>query len=213
MVLSGVIFDLDGTLGETLPVCFAAFRIVFDEFLGVAYSDEEIRSMFGPTEEGMLGSRIVDGEAAVERYLKEYAAHHHLVPAPFPGVVALLDRLRAEATPVAVVTGKGPRSAAMSLEEWGIADRFTHVMAGGYEGNVKARAMEEVAAAWGADPATVVSVGDVASDVSHGRSAGLIPVGAAWSDGVDPAVLAAAAPQAVFTAVADFDRWLADLKS
>ncbi len=206
MSLSGVLFDLDGTLGETLPVCFAAFRIVFEEYLGVTYSDEEIRAMFGPTEEGMLAARIADGDSAVERYLEEYSAHHHLAPEPFPGIVALLDRLAAEGIPVAVVTGKGPRSAAESLQAWGIADRFTHLMAGGHGGNIKAQAMAQVVAAWDVDPAAVVSVGDVPSDVTYGLAAGVVPVGAAWSHDVDPSVLAGAAE--VFTSVEAFDAWL-----
>ena len=39
MQLHGFIFDLDGTLGDTLPVCFAAFRVTFRHYLKRAYSD------------------------------------------------------------------------------------------------------------------------------------------------------------------------------
>ena len=31
--LRGVIFDLDGTLADTLPVCYAAFRATFRRFV------------------------------------------------------------------------------------------------------------------------------------------------------------------------------------
>jgi phosphoglycolate phosphatase-like HAD superfamily hydrolase len=64
MSLQGVIFDLDGTLGDTLPVCFAAFRETFRHYLGREYSDREIRAMFGPTEEGII-QRMIPGRSAV----------------------------------------------------------------------------------------------------------------------------------------------------
>ena len=86
-MLGGVIFDLDGTLGDTLPVCFAAFRSTFERFLGVEYTDAEIRAMFGPTEEGMLTARVPQAaEQAVSHYLAGYAANHHLCPTPFDGI-------------------------------------------------------------------------------------------------------------------------------
>lgn len=50
MNLRGVIFDLDGTLGDTLPVCYAAYREVFEGYLGKTYRDEEIAALFGPNE-------------------------------------------------------------------------------------------------------------------------------------------------------------------
>ena len=64
MRIQGVIFDLDGTVGDTLPVCFASFREVFAAFLGVHYSDREIRGMFGPTEQGII-QRMIPGRSAV----------------------------------------------------------------------------------------------------------------------------------------------------
>ena len=62
MRLDGMIFDLDGTLGDTLPVCFAAFRTTFQSCLGRDYFDREIRAMFGPSEEGIF-ERLMPGNA------------------------------------------------------------------------------------------------------------------------------------------------------
>ena len=60
MKLKGIMFDLDGTLGDTLPVCFASYRRVFREFLGCHYSDHEITALFGPTEEGIIQQLVPD---------------------------------------------------------------------------------------------------------------------------------------------------------
>ncbi len=58
MPLRGVIFDLDGTIADTLPVCFAAFREVFQDALGRDYSDQEVRAMFGPASESLHRSSL-----------------------------------------------------------------------------------------------------------------------------------------------------------
>ena len=209
-MLGGVIFDLDGTLGDTLPVCFVAFRATFDRFLGVVYTDEEIRAMFGPTEEGMFLARTPDAfDAALAHYLEGYAANHHLCPTPFAGIVDLLDRLDDRGVPVAVVTGKGPHSTRISLEQWGLEGRFDRIEPGGDHGAVKSERMTAVVTGWGVDPATVVSIGDVPGDVTAGRVAGVVPVAAAWSPLADRRALAAAGPGAVFDQVGDFAVWLA----
>jgi phosphoglycolate phosphatase/pyrophosphatase PpaX len=207
---SGVIFDLDGTLGDTLPVCFEAFRVVFSEFLDVHYDDHEIRAMFGPTEDGILAARIPghDGRP-MERYLEVYGGAHHLAPTLFPGMPELLDRLRDGGVPMAVVTGKGLRSAVVSLRHWGIQDRFHPVEAGSDTGNVKARNMQRVLDVWGVEPSSVVSVGDVVSDIEAARAVGIVPVAAAWASTADAGELAAARPDAVFERVEEFAAWLA----
>jgi len=48
MRLDGMIFDLDGTLTDTFPVCFVAFREALQAFTGRSYTDEEIVARFGP---------------------------------------------------------------------------------------------------------------------------------------------------------------------
>lgn len=208
-MLRGVIFDLDGTLGDTLPVCFAAFRGVFEEFRNVTYTDAEIRAMFGPTEEGILEARLPeDGGEPFARYLALYTAHHELAPAPFAGIVPLLDELEARDVPVAIVTGKGPRSAAISLDRWGIADRFSHVAAGGAHGNIKDVNMLRILEAWDAHGPDVVSVGDAPSDVHAARAAGITAVAAAWASTADRTVLETEHPDELFTRVDDFAAWL-----
>ncbi len=208
-MLNGVIFDLDGTLGDTLPVCFAAFRGVFEEFRNVTYSDAEIRGMFGPSEEGILAAHLPeDGGKPFARYLELYREHHDAAPSPFPGIVSLLDELESCDVPVAVVTGKGGRSASISLEAWGLAKRFTLVEPGAVHGNVKDRNMRRVLDAWGVGGTTIVSVGDAPSDVHAARAVGITAVAAAWASTADADLLQAEEPDALFFDVAAFSDWL-----
>lgn len=208
-MVSGVIFDLDGTLGDTLPVCFEAFRRVFASYTGVTYEDREIRAMFGPTEEGIFFSHIPhDGDGAMDQYLNEYSAVHHLAPEPFAGIRDVLAELAARAVPMAVVTGKGPRSAALSLEQWSITGYFESVKAGSDDRNIKDQNMAQVIADWNADPAAVVSVGDAPTDVHAARDVGLVAVAAAWASTTDRSLLEAEQPDHIFDDVAGFAGWL-----
>jgi beta-phosphoglucomutase-like phosphatase (HAD superfamily) len=54
MRLRGMIFDLDGTLGDTIPVCIHAFQRTFQHDRGHLFPAQDIIAMFGPCEEGML---------------------------------------------------------------------------------------------------------------------------------------------------------------
>ena len=45
MPIHGLIFDLDGTLTDTLPLCVAAFRQVFAHYAGRQYRDDAITAL------------------------------------------------------------------------------------------------------------------------------------------------------------------------
>ena len=84
-MIRGVIFDLDGTLGDTLPVCYRAFARVLGRRLGRPFSDTEIHSMFGPSEEGILARLCpADPEGALRGILGGVPRGPCGVPAPVP---------------------------------------------------------------------------------------------------------------------------------
>ncbi|GED34159.1 HAD hydrolase-like protein [Brevibacillus centrosporus] len=49
-----ILFDFDGTVADTLPLIFTAFRSTFQRFLHKHYTDEQIIALFGPTETGIV---------------------------------------------------------------------------------------------------------------------------------------------------------------
>ncbi|BDI34410.1 phosphoglycolate phosphatase [Capsulimonas corticalis] len=206
----GVIFDLDGTLADTFPVIFAAFRHAFAVHADRHLSDAEIEAMFGPNEEGCIRKAIPgDWQACLATYLAEYERVHDLCPGPFPGVIALLDWLRARGVLVAIVTGKGAQSAAISLRRLELNGHFEIVKPGSPEGSIKPQAIREVLAEWAMTPADVVYVGDAPSDVTAAREVGVRVIGAAWADSTDAAKLAAMSPDALLKSVGELREWLA----
>jgi HAD superfamily hydrolase (TIGR01549 family) len=200
VTLQGVIFDFDGTLADTLPLCFQAFREVLKPRLGREVSDAEIRRRFGPDEEGVLRQFIPDSvNESLESYLLTYEQLHSVYPIAIPGITPMLDRLVNRGLRLAVVTGKGPRSAAVSLDHLALAKYFSLVDAGTPAGERKPASIAKVLAHWGFPPQDVAYVGDTAVDMHAAKTAGVVPLGAAWLPATQSAELQRAGAAEVFS--------------
>ncbi len=209
--LDSVIFDLDGTLGDTMPVCYAAFRAAFEEFLGRRYSDAEIRAMFGPSEEGVIRRLVPDRwEDCLQAFYAAYEREHRQRATGFPGVETALRLLKGRGVRLGIVTGKGPGSLAISLRHLGLAGYFDACEPGSAAGAIKPVAIHKLLAAWGVAPQHAAYVGDLPYDVRAAKEAGVVPLAAAWAPGSDAAALAAAGPQEVFATVEAFVQWIGD---
>jgi len=210
MPLRGVIFDLDGTLGDTLPVCYAAFREVLQPHLRRDFTDAEIHVLFGPTEGGIFRRLMPDDwEAGLRAYLAAYARLHARLERKIVGVESVLQDLSRQHFPAAVVTGKGPESTRISLRALGLAEYFDVVEAGSPYGPVKPEAIRRILDRWRLSPDQVAYVGDSAYDVRAARRAGVLAVAAAWAPAAPMEALRAAQPDELFEQVSDFGEWLA----
>ena len=210
-MIRGAIFDLDGTLGDTLPVCYRAFGRVLGRRLSRRFEDREIHAMFGPSEEGIL-SRLFpdDAEGALQEYLREYRVAHAACTSPFPGLREALEFLRGQRVELAIVTGKGPGSARISLDTFGLGSFFPLVEAGSPRGGVKPASMRRVLDSWGFRSAEVIGVGDSPSDIRSANEVGISSVAAAWAPGARPERLAVCKPARMFREVGALRRWLAE---
>jgi pyrophosphatase PpaX len=163
--LEGVIFDLDGTVTDTLSIAFSAFRAAVAEFTPDQFTDKELMRFFGPTEDGILRQILPhDWELCFERYLDEYASRHVSCSAPFPGMTSVLDFLKGQRIPMALVTGKAPRAVAITLKQVDIAHYFDMIEMGSPEGSVKPQALSKVIDKWRVNASCVAHVGDAISD-------------------------------------------------
>ncbi|MCA1841367.1 MAG: HAD hydrolase-like protein [Actinobacteria bacterium] len=211
MNLRGLIFDLDGTLADTIPICVKAFQHTLNAHSGPRLSREEIESLFGPTEEGMLQRVLPEySPVALETYLTEYERLHSASTLPFDGIAPLLDSLQSRGVRLAVVTGKGSRSAEISCRALGVRSYFTHIEAGSPNGVSKPAAITRVVGEWSLRPPGVAYIGDAAADVDAARSAGVVSVGAAWTPAASHSLLQAARPDFLFWTVPDFAFWVGE---
>ena len=208
-MIQSVIFDLDGTLGDTLPVCYQAFRTVLRRRLGRDFEDRQIHAMFGPSEEGVFERLCPDDpEGATREYLGVYREAHQSCPRPFEGIPEALESLRSRRVALAVVTGKGGRSADVSLDVLGLREFFPIVEAGSRVGGIKVRSMHNVLERWGLPPDAVVGIGDAPSDIRAARAVRIGSVAAAWAPGADLLGLADCDPDYVFEEISAFSCWL-----
>lgn len=209
MGLRGIIFDLDGTLADTFPVVLAAYRDVFREFAGRDYTDDELIAMFGLNEEGLIRRMAPDRwREGMDRYLEVYERVHAALTAPFPGIKAALRLLAERGVALAIVTGKGVETAAMSLALLGLAPHFAVVETGSAEGPIKPASIRKVLAAWRMAPEDTAYVGDAPSDMRAAREVGVVPLGAAWATTARADSLEAEHPSATFRTVEEFISWI-----
>lgn len=212
VMLKAVIFDFDGTIADTVPLCIAACRAAFEPLAGRKFSDEEIVATFGPSEEGSVRALIPDHyEAGLAAYLACYKKLHALCPKPFDGIPPLLRRLKSKGLVVGLVTGKGRRSCDISLEAYGLAGAFDAVETGSPDGPCKPKGIAAILNRFGLDGREALYTGDVPSDIAASRQAGVRIASAAWATTADPEALAAHAPDAVCESLEAFDRYIEDL--
>jgi phosphoglycolate phosphatase-like HAD superfamily hydrolase len=203
-----MIFDLDGTLGETVPICIQAFQQTFQHYLGRSLTAPDIIAMFGPSEEGMLQRHLPHiWPQALEMYLLAYEHAHALCSAPFPGLPPLLAALQRRGLRLGIVTGKGLRSARISARVLGLDAYFDGIEAGSADGPVKPAGIRAFLTRWEVAPETAAYVGDAPYDVDAAKQAGVIAVAAAWAASADTAALAARQPHLLFERLADFAAW------
>jgi pyrophosphatase PpaX len=145
-------------------------------------------------------------------YLQLYERKHRRTGRAFPGIETALGMLRARGVPLAVVTGKGPQSAAISLTQLGLTSFFDFIETGSPEGNVKPHCIQHVLTCWGIAPDQIAYLGDAVSDIEAARAVGLIPLAAAWDGRADPKALLSLAPAAIFDTVEAFVGWIAALE-
>lgn len=208
--IKAVIFDLDGTIANTLPLAVKAFRKAIEPLINRYVTDEEIYATFGPTEEGTIKALIPDHyNEGVEGYLSNYESLHSTCPEPFEGITDLLYYLREHDIKTAMVTGKGRRSADISLEYFKLTPFFEILETGSIEGPIKPKGIRNVLEAFPEIAKDeIIYVGDAPSDITACKEVGIPIVAAAWAETAEPEKLIPLKPAYIYYDVSDFVAWL-----
>ncbi|GIP27474.1 phosphoglycolate phosphatase [Paenibacillus sp. J23TS9] len=187
--IDGVLFDFDGTLADTLPLSFHAFKEVFRKYTGRDYTNEELVSLFGPTEDGIISGVLKDEFLSAEAcaaYYRLYDEHHEEMLKLSAEIRMMLEELAEYHIPMGIITGKSRRSLDISLDKLGMRHYFDVQFAGDELKRPKPdregidRAME----ALGIHPQATLFIGDSNADMTAGRAAGTRIGGAHWFEEV-----------------------------
>ncbi len=205
------IFDMDGTLTQTNQLIYDSFNYIARKYRDRTYTIPEITAMFGPPEEDALLSIVEPGEidAVMEDYLSFYRANHSRLARLYPGIEETLRFLKERGRTIALFTGKGSRTTAITLEEFGLNAYFDAVVTGNDVENHKPspEGIRRVLERFSLHPDDALMIGDAVSDVKAARGAGVPVVAVLWDSYGKERVLQMNA-DFVFHDVSEFHRWV-----
>ena len=206
------LFDLDGTIADTLPLIYEAFDAAFVPALGSGFTPAEIRSMFGPPDHEIIRRRVSAdaAAAAIERYNRHYEERHDALVTAFPGMADLIRRCADAGMRLGVITGKSRLTALVSLDRLKLRSAFGAIYAGDDVERQKPdpQALLLALADLGvSNGERAVMIGDAAADVIAGKAAGLATIGVRWGS---PEVheTEAAQPDQLVSSVAELETLL-----
>jgi pyrophosphatase PpaX len=180
-----VLFDLDGTLLDTIELLLSSVRHAFRDRTGhVPTTEAWIAGIGTPlaTQMRVYATDANDLAALVDDYRDYQRANHDRLTRAYDGVIDTVATLHARGHPMAIVTSKANDIATRSLAFVGL-DRFIKVLVG-YDSTTSHKPnpapVAHALAALGVAPAEAVFVGDSPHDMLAGNAAGVTTVGALW---------------------------------
>ena len=182
-----VVFDLDGTLANTIPLIIASYDHALWAIRKTRADPDEARSWIGQTLYGTFSVRYPEhAEALITAYLDFNLAHLEELTLRYEGIAELLTDLDQAGVTIGVATSKRRSSAEATLRAVGL-DGLISVTVG----------MEDTPAhkpdpaplllaveRLGHSPRQAAYVGDAVVDVLAAQSAGMDSIAVTWGAGL-----------------------------
>jgi phosphoglycolate phosphatase len=216
MRFRGVIFDLDGTLLDSLADIASSMNEVLAGLSFPPHPLSDYRSFVG---EGMetLACRVLPAASRDDAMVREcvrmmrdiYARRWHETTRPYDGILPLLKGLGELGIPMAVLSNKGHRFTVDMVERLIGTRMFELVIGAGDEFPRKPDpgAARFIARHLGLSRENIIFVGDTPIDMHTARNAGMFPGGVLW--GFRPAEeLVAAGAERLFAAPEEILRFI-----
>ncbi|WP_100012426.1 HAD family hydrolase [Lentibacillus sediminis] len=206
-MIKAIIFDFDGTLADTLPICYHAFQQVFKTFDKRELSDEEVKAMFGPSETGIIRENLrhKDKAAAIELFYKSYTENHEEFVKPNKQIADMIAGLKEKGFQVGIVTGKARRSLDISLEALGIDLPFDVVLTGDdvTEPKPHPEGIKKALTILGVSSEEAMYLGDSDADIEAGKQSNVRTAGVQWLPEFQTSEFTVK-PDAIFASVSEF---------
>lgn len=187
-----IVFDLDGTLLDTLPDLARAANLMLAELDLPQVEEETVRAYIGDGAVRLV-KRVLTGDwerepdpALFTRAMPIFNRHYRAGVAhetrPFPGVVEGLQAFRAKGFPLGCITNKPEMFTLPLLDETGLAPYFDLVVSGDILPRKKPDPMPITYACgyFAARPERVVLIGDSGNDREAAHAAGCPTLGVTY---------------------------------
>ncbi|MEM9347151.1 MAG: HAD family hydrolase [Planctomycetota bacterium] len=187
MNLDAAIFDLDGTLLDTLSDLSNSANAALTQVGRPTHERDAYRTFVGQGVDNLFIDALGPEHQhlhsqAVAAFHAHYANHRFDTTAPYPGIWRLLNRLREQSIRLGVLSNK-PHLATVDVIERYFSDVEWAVVRGHKPGTapkpVPASA-REVIAEMGVAAECCVYAGDTKVDMLTGKAAGMYTVGVSW---------------------------------
>lgn len=189
MQYRAVLFDLDGTLLDTLADLGESMNEALSEIGLPGHPLDRYRRFVGDGV-AMLAERALPAarrdartiDACVAAMRRIYGARWDRETRPYPGVEDLIATLRARGIPLAVLSNKPDDLTRVVVERFFPAGTFDAVAGAraGVERKPDPAAATAIASRLGVGPAQVLYIGDTNTDMQTAVRAGMHAVGALW---------------------------------
>ena len=207
MAYKAVLFDMDGTVLDTLTDLAAAANTALRQFGLPEVTREKVRASLGNGASFLIHACVPEGtdEAFVQEvlawYKPWYDAHCCVLTEPYPGIPELMERLRERGMKLAIISNK----ADPAVQE--LAERFFPGLletAVGESETVRRKpdpdAVLAAAAQMGLAVADCVYVGDTEVDLATARNANMDCLTVSWGFRSEAQLFAAGATSIAHTA-------------
>ena len=185
-LIKAVIFDLDGTLVNTLDDIAAAMNCALSQHGLPVWDVGDYRFLVGN------GARVLTQRAVRDRqdlldqvhraYQHQYETHSRVLSAPYPGIPRLLDELRDRGIPCCVFSNKPDADTANVIDYYFPGYPFSVV-----RGQLDTVPLKpdpagalEIARHLGIPPADFAYLGDTGTDMTCAAAAGMRAFGVLW---------------------------------
>ncbi len=188
MMFKAVIFDLDGTLLNTIDDLADSSNYVLAAKGYPVFTSEQYKKFVGNGAAILMkrihpaGTSQEELDEALAQFQVYYNAHKDIKTAPYPGIPELLARLKAREFRLCVLSNKPHEISTQIIRHYFGDETFDIIMGKSSDFPVKPdpASCHYLIDRLGADKSEVLYVGDSNVDMQTARNAGLVKCGVCW---------------------------------
>ncbi|WP_147804355.1 pyrophosphatase PpaX [Alkalicoccus halolimnae] len=179
-----ILFDLDGTLINTIDLIVASFEHTLDHYFPETYTRKDIAGFIGPPLSETFERMNPDyASEMIDKYREFNHAKHDELVSEYTGVLETLEQLYDQKYAMAVVTTKRRDTALKGIQLMNMEKYFPVVIS--LDEITKPKpdpeplqmALEQL----GKNPHQAIMVGDSEHDILAGKNTGTLSAGVSWS--------------------------------